>query len=90
MSTFIEYTQSGTGTNTLSGAVNGTNTLYSLAVTPTTLQLFQNGQQMVDQAFGTPAPDFAWTAGTNTATITWIAVNPPQSGDVIVAWVFTQ
>lgn len=90
MSTFSEYTQSGTGTNTLSGSVNGTNTLFTLPVAPTTLQVFQNGQQMVDAAFGTPSPDFSWSAGTQTATITWLALNPPQSGDVLIAWVYLQ
>lgn len=96
--TFTPYTQAGTSTHTLSGAVNGTNTLFGLLANPGALQVFRNGLLQMDrtQAFNA-GWDISWTGttvyvggtGTDTATITFTGPSTPQTGDIITAWVYS-
>lgn len=89
--TFNEYVQNGTGTATISGEVNGTNTLFTLPVAPTRLQLYLNGDFLLDEAFGLSTWDFSWTPaglGTQTATITFNPLAVPQIGDTLIAWIY--
>jgi hypothetical protein len=82
--TFLEYPQGGTGTQTLSGIVNGTNTLFTLPVTPVELQVYRNGLFQLDRATGITPYDFQWA----TSTITFSSGSIPQPGDQLIAWVF--
>lgn len=89
--TFVEYAQAGTGTHTISGLVNGTNTIYTLPVAPTRLQLYLNGVQQTVEDLGLVIWDFAWTPsllGTQTATLTFNGSSTPQTGDILTAWVY--
>lgn len=83
--TYIEYTSGGTGTATISGAVNGTNTLFTLPVAPIELQVYLNGLLLTPTSLGVPVADYIW-GGTSTFTFTNGVV--PNTGDVLTAWVF--
>lgn len=81
---FDAYTQGGTGTYTLSGTVNGTNTLFTLPVIPGRLQVYTNGLFQVDQAEGLGSWDISWSG----SSITFGSLSIPQTGDILVAWVY--
>lgn len=82
--TFIEYSQLGTGTSTLTGSVNGTNTLFAVPQTPNKLQVFRNGLLQSDRGLGIVNWDFSWTG----TAITFNGTSTPHKGDIITAWVF--
>lgn len=81
---FNAYTQGGTGTYTLSGVVNGTNTVFTLPVIPSQLQVYNNGVFQTDEADGLSVWDVSW--GSN--VVTFGSASIPQSGDILVAWVY--
>lgn len=81
---FLEYSTSGTGTTTLTGSVNGTNSLFQLPVAPVQLQVFRNGLFQLDARVN-PASDFSWVG----KVITFGSGSTPQTGDIITALVFT-
>lgn len=62
-----------------SGTVNGVNTTFTLAHTPTTgcLHLYKNGLRL------TPGSSYDYTI--STATITFMSGNIPQTGDLLLA-----
>lgn len=82
--TFIEYSQAGTGTATITGSVNSTNTLFILPVLPQHLQVFRNGLLQADQGIGIVNWDITWS-GSN---INFNGTSIPTTGDIITAWVF--
>ncbi len=81
---FDAYTQGGTGTFTLSGAVDGTNTLFTLPVIPTRLQVYRNGVFQTDELAGLPTWDISWASN----TVVFGSDSIPQSEDVLVGWVY--
>lgn len=89
---FAEYLHAGTTTAIISGAVNSTNTLFTLPITPNALQMYVSGVLQLDGALGLTPYDFTWTVGgvgTSTATITFQASSTPQSNNTLAAWVWT-
>lgn len=82
--TFVPYTAGGTGTATISGAINGTNTLFALPVIPGQLQVYRNGVFQTDQADGLVDWDITWSG----TAIQFGSASLPQTGDILVAWVW--
>jgi hypothetical protein len=67
--------------STLSGTVNGTNTLFTIPLVPFSVEIYRNG---ILQSGG----DYSIVIGTATTTITFSAA--PVTGDGLESWVFTQ
>ena len=61
-----------------SGAIDGTNTIFSIPVVPTAMKVFLNG------LYQTPSVDY--TSGGSTI----VFLSPPAPGDLIVVWAFIQ
>jgi hypothetical protein len=78
------------GPTTPGGSVNGTNTIFTLTNTApaiTSFEFYRGGQLL------TPPNDYTFTlsgivAGTSTATVTMIL--PPQTGDILIGWLWQQ
>lgn len=89
---FQEYVHGGTGTTTISGMVNGTNTHFTAPVSPLELQVYLNGVLQLDGALGLTPYDFTWTSGalgTTTSTITFQSTSAPQPADTLSVWAWT-
>jgi hypothetical protein len=69
-----------------SGSINGTNTIFLLTATGSPITAFEfywNGLYM------SSPQDYAFSiGGTSTATIT--TTQPPQTGDILGAWIWQQ
>ena len=78
MASFTSYRSSD---STLTGAVDGTNTIFSVPVAADFLEVYVNGLQRegtVDYTFN------------GTSTFTFVPTQVPQTGDLVVAWVFVE
>lgn len=61
------------------GDVNGVNTVFTLTLVPTSIQVYKNGQLMEPNGVD-------YTQSSTTVTF----VSPPNIGDLIIVWIFIQ
>lgn len=70
---------------TMSGAINGVNAVFTLAVPATFLLLFHNGILQNPGLVATAGGAGDYTLGSNKTTITFNAGSIPQTGDILTA-----
>lgn len=66
------------------GSVDGTNTLFTVSINTSPL----NGFEFYINGVLQSVVDYSWTQATGTATIT--TTTPPNTGDLLIAWLWQQ